>query len=835
MVTLPARRLRWSSLALPVLVLLLGTCAYGYRWLTPTLPFISGSDLRHVGNPFHAQVPLQTEDEILQIDGRTPDEWAQAGLAGLHYLAASYHVTISRNGAIRTVEVAAEYVPLRLGLLWWSSALALGLATLFVSALVGLVGGRGPGEQGLRLAFLGLGLYLLCAIPLVGAPPLSWVFEPLLIPVQIIGIGLTSGIAVFFLCYPRPVLARHPYVVPLVIYSTSLVSATVALLLSPDDLLARSTVVTRQIVNSLAIMHALLAIGLGIRTYRNTRSPVVRAQFRWLLWGGIVGPTPWLILWAVPIALLNDPLVPFPALVMFPCLALPFSFALAILRYRLLDVDTVLSRTLVYLLLSLALGGIYALVIATTSQLVPHLLGINDKVIFFLATLLCAALFSPALRIAQHMVDRVCYRGRYVLLNEIDSLRRDLRNVAGWETLLPLLNRHIPQRLGIDRAQLLLWENDQFVPPRNHGAEDGQSEARDLHIQMPTDWPLERPLMLQNWEQANSGEVLDNPDQDDADLRWGRSLRATGYQLAFILVAGGRPVGLYALGRQFSGDWYERSVIAALGSLADRVAGAVENARLLEQTAAQARLRHELTIAQNIQRSLLPEGFLRHGHLEVATLTLPASDVGGDLSTVQPLSKGSLAAAVGDVSGKGIGAALLMAVTSAMLRTMISEGESPPRLLARLDQLLQSYTAQNNQNVALCYLHLYSTRDADYRLLAASAGAIPLLVRRANSRLEWLEMEGLPLGTGLETPFYKTVVTSLHPGDVVVICTDGLIEARNAAGTLLSFSGIECALAQVPMHLSAQAIVQHLLTAMQDHVNGSEAEDDVTIMVIRVE
>lgn len=842
------RRLRWSRLVLPMLVLLLGVSAYGYRWYAPTLPFAGGSDPRIVGEFMYRESRLQPGDRVVELNGQSPEAWQRAGLAALVKFQHEqwYRITVVRDGhTISNIIVPAVRTPPGLALLWWSSAILLGLAALVVATLIGVLGRDSPAEQGVYLAFLGLALYLLCAIPLVGAPPLSWVLEPLLVPLQIVGIGLTSGFLVFFLGYPQPVRFWHPRRLPLAVYGGSMLLATVIFVLTPGDLLRRSAVVSGAIVNGLAGLHALLGIGLGVRAYHRTRDPLVRAQFRWLVWGGIVGLVPWLLLWALPTALATGPVVPFLTLVYLPMPAIPFSFAMAILRYRLLDVDTVLSRTLVYLVLTLGLSLVYIIVTALVSQAIPQMFDFDssDSFVIFMTTLTLAALFNPALHLARNLVERIFYHERHLLLHEVELLQRELRNVEGWETLLPLLNQEIPHRLGISGAQVLVWADGHFVPPGSgqqylvnvRAEEEDQPAACIIRLTPPSDWPLDRPLILQNWAYAQRQDrQMGRRTYTRLDDQWSRVLWEAGFHLAFTLIAGGRPVGLYALGRQISGDWYERSSITALDDLTDRIAVAVENARLLEQTATQARFHHELTIARTIQESLLPENYLRHGSFEVAALTLPASDVGGDLYMFEPLSAQSLAAAVGDVSGKGIGAALLMAVTSTMLTTLAGQEDmAPTQHLERLDRLLCHYTAQNYQNVALCYLHLHVNGTQEYQLQAASAGAIPLLLRRADGCLEWLEMQGLPLGTALLTPRYQSVMATLHPGDLLLIVTDGFTEAQDATGTLLGFAGVEQVLAAAPFDQDARAVLHYLMEALRNHTNGSEVADDVTLLVIQ--
>lgn len=400
-------------------------------------------------------------------------------------------------------------------------------------------------------------------------------------------------------------------------------------------------------------------------------------------------------------------------------------------------------------------------------------------------------------------------------VDRIDIVTRELREVAGWAQLLPYLTERVPQELRIEKAKVLVWDGECFAP------HEFEASGHESHLHIPADWPLDDPLVLQDWQ-----------PEDDGD--WPVGLLDEGYQLAYILVVGGEPVGLFAFGRRLSGEYYDPTTIKALEGLADRVAGAVEHARLLDQTAFQARLNHELALARRIQQSLLPKNELRHGTLEVAALSIPAREVGGDFYSFQQLADGGLTVAIGDVSGKGMGAALLMAVASTILTTIAGDGDPPAVLLGRVHRLIANYTRQNRQNVALCTLRFTPLKHGRYKLHAANAGAVPPFLRRGNGADEWLWVEGLPLGTAFEAPFYQPLMVTLEPGDLVLLCTDGLIEAENEADVMLGFEGVEQAITALPPSADAHSVAKSLLQTLARYSEGRELADDVTLLLVRV-
>lgn len=810
------RHLRWWGLIAPGIMLFFTLCCYSVVAFGPNLPIVTDSSMQRVEASYDPSGSIRDGDLILLVDDRSPDAWADDGIRSVDEARETYKISVVREGTIVTSTIKAGHIPFLQMLMRWTGPLLMLLASLFVATLVGTLSNGGSAEQGLLLAFLGIAGNL-AILPLIGTPPLSWIVAPLVSIAQVVTIGFVSGLLVFFLGYPQPSRFWHPRLLPLATYAGVIGAGLLALLLVPGTTLERAAFTNRIIVTSLALGIALIGTLLSVRAYRRTHDATARAQLRWIAWGMLIGVPPWVGLFAIPL-LLGVGSSQLYALSLLPMLAVPISFALAVLRFRLLDVDEVLNRSLVYMITTVGLGVIYTVLILGLSFLLGPLLGQNTlSIVGFLTTLAIAALFNIAVRMAKRFVDRIFYRERRELLRNVRAAARDLRVVEGWSALLPLLGDRLPERLHIEQAMLLLEE---------HGTYQGYArDGGSVTISIPEDWNLDRPIILQSWTPETSPS-------------WAAPLIARGFQLAFVLVAGGRPVGVYALGRQQSGSWYDRQSIAALDELADRIAGTIENARLIEQNAAQASLRYELAIARRIQESLLPAAQLTYGPLDVAAINLSASDVGGDLYALQERDGSGLTLAVGDVSGKGVPAALMMAVTSAVLTTVSAEVRAPDSVLRQVNRQLKDYTAQNRQNVALCYLSLTPVQHGRtaicYTLEAANAGAIAPLLRHADGTTEWLEIGGLPLGSPLPSDLYPVATRTLHPGDTLLVCTDGLLEAQSADGTLLSFDGVADLLASVPPAADAQTTLDAILAALTLYTDGHDAQDDVTVVVVRI-
>ncbi|RME99413.1 MAG: hypothetical protein D6768_15110 [Chloroflexi bacterium] len=247
-------------------------------------------------------------------------------------------------------------------------------------------------------------------------------------------------------------------------------------------------------------------------------------------------------------------------------------------------------------------------------------------------------------------------------------------------------------------------------------------------------------------------------------------------------------------------------------------------------------LQRELTIAHRIQQNLLPPARPDWTSPDVLCFTVPAKDMGGDLYTYHAANARRFSLTVGDASGKGMPAALLMAVSLASLRAVINHQLPPGNLLAHLDKIIELYTRVTWQNCALCQVELVLGRDTNSgaSLRAANAGCIPPIIRRNNGCVEWMDVGGIPLGVGLGAESgYREEKTTLAPGEMVVLTSDGVVEAHNHAREMFGFERLERAVAAGPT-TSAEAMLTHLRLAVEQFVGHTDPHDDMTIVVVRI-
>jgi phosphoserine phosphatase RsbU/P len=280
------------------------------------------------------------------------------------------------------------------------------------------------------------------------------------------------------------------------------------------------------------------------------------------------------------------------------------------------------------------------------------------------------------------------------------------------------------------------------------------------------------------------------------------------------------------------GDYRVRVEVSSkdeIGRLADAFNNMAADVERHQRAAVkQERLRNELELGRQIQDDMLPQAPLRLGLTEIRGVSVPATEVGGDFFNYFQTPSGRVALIVGDVSGKGVGAALLMANIQASLRTRFALGQDLESLARELDVDIAASTP--GAVYATLFVGLFDPegRTLDY----VNAGHNPQFVLRAGEVLERMEATGLPIGLLPGHPYAERRV-SLASGDVIFFYTDGCVEAENAAGEMFGDARLERVLTD-----ASATSPQDLLVRVEEQVTsfraGREPFDDATMMVVKV-
>jgi serine phosphatase RsbU (regulator of sigma subunit) len=241
----------------------------------------------------------------------------------------------------------------------------------------------------------------------------------------------------------------------------------------------------------------------------------------------------------------------------------------------------------------------------------------------------------------------------------------------------------------------------------------------------------------------------------------------------------------------------------------------------------QGRIKRELELCRLIQTEMLPRQPLHLGLTEVKGVSIPAREVGGDFFNYFALPDGEIALLVGDVSGKGVGAALLMANVQATLRARLPLERDLSRLADALDVDLEQNTPP--EVYLTLWVGIVDTKRRELRYV--NAGHNTQFVLRSAGGFEKMSSTGRPLGL-LAGAGYEEVRLDLHEGDILFFYTDGMVEAENERGEFLGHDRLEAALASSP-RTDVDSVLVHIESVVREFRGTAELSDDATMMALR--
>jgi serine phosphatase RsbU (regulator of sigma subunit) len=285
------------------------------------------------------------------------------------------------------------------------------------------------------------------------------------------------------------------------------------------------------------------------------------------------------------------------------------------------------------------------------------------------------------------------------------------------------------------------------------------------------------------------------------------------------------PVGVLNI-NSHTRDRFQPDDIDLAEAFADQAGVAIQNARAHEFQIKAYEV--ELETARAIQTSLLPQENPPVPQLELSARAIPALHVSGDYYQYYLLPDGRLGIAIGDVSGKGIPAALLMAVITTALRDEILRTPAPATLLDELNIRLLPRMQQNHMTSAL----LMSVFDPATRHVEIANGGMVQPYVYDGSTWSFVPVGGYPLGASARATYSAKTVT-LAPESMLLFVSDGVIECQNLKQEFYGFERLEALLAEMPMPTSADCVVDTVLAAVRQHLEGQEPQDDITVVAVK--
>jgi serine phosphatase RsbU (regulator of sigma subunit) len=462
-------------------------------------------------------------------------------------------------------------------------------------------------------------------------------------------------------------------------------------------------------------------------------------------------------------------------------------------------------------------------------------------IIVVTTTLAWAVILTPLHTYVQALIDRRFNRRKNEAARAVEAFTSTLREEIDLNKVrngfLAVVQKTMqPRAVSVWTRKAVL----QQAGSSQHSSRGDESPERVQHEEGTQAPASEKPGSTERTEFSVASDdpllayALNNPaaieiDRLQLDSTVLHALKTREMEIALPLVSQGELIGLLTLGLRLDGEEYTREDRALINTLATQVAPALSVAQMVQEQQAQVRERErieqELRTAQYIQHSLLPEEVPMLAGWQISPYYQPARKVGGDFYDFLPFEDGRLGIVIGDVTDKGVPAALVMATTHTMLRAVAQMQVSPGEVLARVNELLYAEIPPNM--FVTCF---YAILDPVSGQVSYANAGHDLPYRRLNGNVSEIWAAGMPLGIMPDMQYDGHEVT-IAPGESLLFYTDGLVEAHNPTREMFSFPRLKTVMAS---HADGTSLIDVLLDELERFTGeGWEQEDDVTMVLLQ--
>ena len=406
-----------------------------------------------------------------------------------------------------------------------------------------------------------------------------------------------------------------------------------------------------------------------------------------------------------------------------------------------------------------------------------------------------------------------------VLLKFISKVSVTLLSPVSLDELLKQITVLVFEAVPADRCLIMLRDDsDQAIKVHLARLRNGENAGQDMRVS--------HTVMEDVLRQGQS--VLTADAQQDPHLA-SQTMALQGIRsvLAVPLGVGAKVFGLVYADSPFGEDRFTKEHLEVLTMLASVAAIRVENARLLEERLQRERMERELQLACEIQQRFLPTAPPLIEGYELQGISFPCYEIGGDYFDFINGGENRWMVALGDVSGKGTAAALLMSSLHASIHAQTTAGRSLAETISAVNNYLAANTP-SNRFVTLFYAAL-APAEGDFSYI--NAGHNSPIIMRADGACETLDSGGLPLGLIAGTGYAEGCL-QLNRGDIFVAYSDGVSEALNPADEEFCLERLQEVVA-ANRHLDATALRDKIEAALSQWADGTPANDDITLVIVK--
>lgn len=562
------------------------------------------------------------------------------------------------------------------------------------------------------------------------------------------------------------------------------------------------------------LIYIITAITLMMWGDRSLKNPRLKKQVGLVLWGIRVSVGMYAVAFIFPalnIIRTSQPMSHF--LASGALLIGAGSIAWSIIKYQFLDIRLIIRRGLIFSLTSAFLIGLYLGVYSQGKKWMQSSLGIDIPILEIVFIIVALFAFQPIFGLIEKGFDRIFMRESSDYRKVLQELSHNILTTLDIKKLIEKITSTLREAMALEHVELILPDLD-----GTFYLEKGDT----LYQWKPNE---EWIKMLISHEEPIGFDELSLLVKDDNPLEKLRKLNAF---LIIPLMHRKNLNGILTLSEKETRTHFTAEDMTILSVLSSQAAIAFENAHLYQDMLDKQRMEEELRLAREIQQNLLPNRLPAGEGFELAGYNLPSKEVGGDYYDFIPLADERIGIAIGDISGKGIPAAILMSNLQATLRISASQTDDCRKVVSQVNRQITKTTAI--EKFATFFYGIFN--PSTYSFEFTNAGHNYPILRSRDGSHTLLKEGGLVIGV-IEQTDYKARQMKLQTGDTLLFYTDGITESMNPAGEEFGEQRLLDCLARIS-HDSAQEILESVLTEVTDFSHGDLQADDLTLVVLKI-
>ena len=583
--------------------------------------------------------------------------------------------------------------------------------------------------------------------------------------------------------------------------------------------------VTGFIVSGLVLASLIISFILLVRGYRKVESVTEKRALKIIIIAFIIGLGAlfYFILFVTTTnqVVFNDPLLFMPIILIA---IIPVAFGYAIFRYSLMDIREVVKSTVVYGTATVAIAVVYFLIMLLFGQVVSSAIGTQYQgMIAGFVFIVFAIVFQSTKDRFQDFLTQKFYPEQFAFQKGLLKFSGDIAKVVGIENILNATRELYVESLRMNTFGLMLKKNGGLFHLLQHRGINALAPQPLKSLQNLSQYFSERKKNNQRivLERQNFSSVL----EQDADI-----FINEGVFTIIPLMMNDQIIGLLLFGLKQTGAQFTGKDLDLLISASNQTAISIENARLYNSEIEKNRLERDLENARHIQQSLLPKTIPTIKNLELNGITIPAQHVGGDYYDFIKLSDTKLFIVVGDVSGKGLSAALYISKLQTMIRLFCSEERSPKEILIEINKRLFAEMERNYFiTVSLALI------DSDTRKVRFCRAGHPHALLINGDTCKKIKPVGIGLGLNPGEIFDSSLEESeitMENGSLLAVYSDGISEAMNVKHDEFGEDKI-ISILKSNSGSSLEIVQREILNGVNDFCGDQEQHDDITLVLVK--